>query len=54
MFNKKTYEGHWFDIDNNEEIDYHLWTEIVPPGVGYIFNDDKNEWFLEENNFTIE
>jgi hypothetical protein len=48
MFNKKTYEGHWFDDD---ELDDN-YTEVVPPGTNHIFDEDKNEWVREENNLT--
>jgi hypothetical protein len=44
MFNKTTYEGHWFDDD---EID-NSYTEKVPLNTGYIWSENQNNWILLE------
>jgi hypothetical protein len=40
LFNKKNFEGHWFEDTEDTEG----WTEKVPPNGGYTFNDELNEW----------
>lgn len=44
MFNKNTFEGHWFD-EENEEIDTN-WTEKVPLNTGYVFDENINDWIV--------
>jgi len=41
MFNKQTFESHWFyddDVIGNE------YTEKVPQHTNQIFNEERNEW----------
>ena len=44
MFNKKTYEGHWFNDDEagNE------YTEKIPQNTGYEFSEEKSDWVLKQ------
>lgn len=44
MFNKQTYEGHWFN-DDETNADY---TEKTPPSTAYVWDEIKNEWVLQE------
>ena len=43
MFNKTTYEGHWFE---DGEIDGG-YTEKTPPHTGVVFNENDGEWVLK-------
>jgi hypothetical protein len=40
LFSKTDYHGQWFDDDETPEG----FTEKVPPGTGYDFDDDADEW----------
>jgi hypothetical protein len=40
LFNKTDYYGQWFNDDETPEG----FTEKVPPGTGYDFDDDADEW----------
>jgi hypothetical protein len=44
MFNKTTYEGHWFEDNNKIDENY---TEKAPPDTGYIFDENINDWILK-------
>ena len=43
LFNKKTFESHWFEDDDNPG-DY---TDKIPPNTGYIFDKETDDWILK-------
>jgi len=43
MFDKTTFEGHWFS-DGEDTAGY---TEKVPPHAGVKWNEELNEWVLK-------
>jgi len=47
MFNKTTYEGHWFyeesDRPGNPE-DTAGYTEKVPPDTSYVWDEEQDGW----------
>jgi len=44
MFNKTTFEGHWF----RDGEDAAGWTEKVPPGTAHAFDEGLGDWVRAE------
>ena len=44
MFHKENFNGKWFDDDEFDEA----YTEKVPPHAGVVFDENIDEWILNE------
>ena len=49
MFNKISLEPKWFhDVEYENSDDTTGYTEKIPPYSNYVFNEETNEWELNE------